>query len=91
MDDLKAKVMQLENNMKTLISVRRAEDERNAALSESNKKEINEEKRKNNETNESIEEALCDIDTAASDRLADLEEALCELSEIMEEGGNENG
>lgn len=30
------------------------------------------------------EEALCDIDLAYSERTADLEEALCELSEIMD-------
>ena len=50
------------------------------------KAETEEVKRESKETSTLLEEALCDIDTAASDRLADLEEALCELSEIMEEG-----
>lgn len=91
MNDIEARITQLENNMKTLLSVRRTEDERNENEIESNKISLNETNKNFVETSTSLEEALCDIDAAASDRLADLEEALCELSEIMEEGGNENG
>ena len=37
------------------------------------------------ETKESLEEALCDIDATAEDRIAALEDVICELDMIIQE------
>ena len=85
------RIEKLEKLVDAILKRKNQDDFYNKSDINGTKAETEKTKRESKEASTLLEEALCDIDTAASDRLADLEEALCELSEIMEEGGNENG
>ena len=82
-EELILRIKNIENQFHSLAGCQRSHtSEADTNISEA-KASTEELKRSTLESSSLLEEALCDIDTLASSRLDDIEEALCELSELL--------
>lgn len=85
MNEIEVRITQLENNMNTLLSVRRTEDERNRNKTESNEKSLN-------ETNKNIVETTAELEETAitvADFLAEYYLSQLGIDDFNMEGGEE--